>query len=52
MKFNWNTKVVGEAIELVPYRRKFVSNYHQWMLDPDLLEATASGKRKYLFEDL
>lgn len=25
---------VGESVVLVPYRRKFVARYHEWMLDP------------------
>lgn len=42
MKINWETKIIGNSIELVPYRTKFVERYNQWMQDPYLLEMTAS----------
>ena len=42
MRINWTTQIVGNNIELVPYRSKFVSQYHQWMQDPYILEMTAS----------
>lgn len=42
MKLNWETKIIGTYIELVPYRVKFVNKYNQWMKDPFLLEMTAS----------
>jgi RimJ/RimL family protein N-acetyltransferase len=43
MRENWNTSIVGaEKVVLVPYRRKFVAKYHDWMKDPFLLETTAS----------
>lgn len=32
----------GEKVILVPYMKEHVPKYHQWMLDPVLLEATAS----------
>ena len=42
MRDNWGIAIEGQHVTLVPYRRKFVENYHNWMKDPFLLEATAS----------
>jgi RimJ/RimL family protein N-acetyltransferase len=42
MRDNWYTSFEGEKAILVPYRKKFVGKYHNWMQDPILLEATAS----------
>jgi RimJ/RimL family protein N-acetyltransferase len=42
MRDNWKISIVGNGLELVPYRRKFVESYHHWMEDPYLLESTAS----------
>jgi RimJ/RimL family protein N-acetyltransferase len=42
MRDNWNISITGNGIILVPYKRKFVENYHNWMKDPFLLESTAS----------
>lgn len=42
VKLNYETCVVGSSSILVPYRREHVKKYHDWMLDPVLLEATAS----------
>jgi RimJ/RimL family protein N-acetyltransferase len=42
MKLNYETCLVGSSSILVPYRRDHVQKYHDWMLDPVLLEATAS----------
>jgi RimJ/RimL family protein N-acetyltransferase len=42
MKLNYETGLVGSSSILVPYRREHVKKYHEWMLDPALLEATAS----------
>jgi RimJ/RimL family protein N-acetyltransferase len=42
MKDNWNIRLVGSAVVLVPYRHRFVERYHEWMKDPFLLETTAS----------
>ena len=42
MKLNYETGLVGSSTILVPYRRDHVLNYHTWMLDTALLEATAS----------
>ncbi|KAK9820273.1 hypothetical protein WJX72_008468 [[Myrmecia] bisecta] len=44
MKDNYNTTVTGSLVKLVPYRPHHVERYHQWMQDPDLLEATASER--------
>jgi RimJ/RimL family protein N-acetyltransferase len=56
MKFNYESIIVGNSssslvpppppllkcVVLVPYRPQHVVRYHQWMLNPDLLSATAS----------
>lgn len=42
MRDNANVALEGAAVELVPYERKFVERYHQWMQDAFLLEMTAS----------
>ena len=42
MRDNWELAVVGRLVTLVPYRIEFVEQYHKWMTDPALLEATAS----------
>lgn len=42
MRTNWETRLVGERVVLVPYRRAHVEKYHEWMQSPELLEATAS----------
>lgn len=42
MKLNYETCILGQACILVPYRREHVPIYHEWMKDPDLLEATGS----------
>ncbi|GBG29065.1 N-acetyltransferase 9-like protein [Hondaea fermentalgiana] len=42
MRTNWETRLVGKRVVLVPYRRQHVEKYHEWMKDPALLEATAS----------
>jgi hypothetical protein len=36
MKENWNTRVVGQRVVLVPYRKHHVEKYHAWMQDPEL----------------
>ena len=42
MKLNYETCLVGSKATLVPYRPEHVERYHEWMKDPDLLEATGS----------
>ncbi|GFT80997.1 n-acetyltransferase 9-like protein [Nephila pilipes] len=42
MKINYCTKIVGERIILVPYKKKHVDKYHLWMQSPELLDLTAS----------
>ncbi|OCB89514.1 acyl-CoA N-acyltransferase [Sanghuangporus baumii] len=42
MKANQNLAIVGERVLLVPYRKEHVEKYHEWMLDPELRELTAS----------
>ncbi|KAF9611229.1 hypothetical protein IFM89_027779 [Coptis chinensis] len=34
--------IEGEKVILVPYMKQHVPKYHDWMQDPDLLQATAS----------
>jgi len=44
MKENYEVSLVSESekLQLVPYREHHVPKYHEWMCDPELLEATAS----------
>ncbi|KAL5518363.1 hypothetical protein ACEPAH_45 [Sanghuangporus vaninii] len=42
MKANQNLAIIGERVLLVPYRKEHVKKYHEWMLDPELRELTAS----------
>ena len=42
MRDNLLTTIQGNKVLLVPYKRKFVKKYHQWMEDPFLQEMTAS----------
>ena len=42
MRINWETQLAGACVVLVPYCRKHVATYHDWMKDPYLLEMTAS----------
>ena len=42
MRDNCNISICGNRVVLVPYQRKFVSKYHEWMQDPHLLLMTAS----------
>lgn len=42
MKLNYNMTIDGKRVKLVPYRPEHVPIYHNWMMDPQLLEATAS----------
>jgi RimJ/RimL family protein N-acetyltransferase len=42
MKENFGTCITGNRVVLVPYKKKFVANYHVWMKDPYLQEMTAS----------
>ena len=42
MRDNYNTLIKGEKVRLVPYKRKFVEKYHNWMQDAFLQEMTAS----------
>ncbi|RZC89720.1 hypothetical protein C5167_035715 [Papaver somniferum] len=32
----------GDKVILVPYMKEHVQRYHEWMQDPDLLQATGS----------
>ncbi|GMS91167.1 hypothetical protein PENTCL1PPCAC_13342 [Pristionchus entomophagus] len=42
MRLNQFTLLIGDRIVLVPYEKKHVPKYHEWMMDPQLREATAS----------
>jgi len=42
MKVNEHTAIIGKDVILVPYRHEHVEKYHQWMLDEELRELTAS----------
>mmetsp|Transcript_9295 Transcript_9295/g.56577 ORF Transcript_9295/g.56577 Transcript_9295/m.56577 type:complete len:202 (-) Transcript_9295:1181-1786(-) len=42
MKCNADIQIVGKKVVLVPYKKKHVQKYHEWMQDPSLQEATAS----------
>ncbi|KAL1676099.1 GNAT domain-containing protein [Schizophyllum commune] len=42
MRANEHTALVGRSVVLVPYQRKHVPKYHEWMKDPTLQELTAS----------
>lgn len=42
MKCNADIQIVGSKVVLVPYKKKHVQKYHEWMQDPSLQEATAS----------
>lgn len=42
MKSNYELCLSGESCIFVPYRPEHLPNYHEWMQDPFLLEATAS----------
>lgn len=42
MRDNWDISIKGDSVILVPYKKKFVEKYHNWMKDPFLLESTAS----------
>lgn len=42
MKENWFTRLVGEKVVLVPYRRCHVVQYHEWMKSTHLQELTGS----------
>ena len=38
MRLNYDTCLIGRKVVLVPYRPEHVKIYHDWMLDPFLLE--------------
>ena len=42
MRDNFNVCIIGKKIKLVPYQKKFVEIYNQWMKDPYLLQMTGS----------
>jgi RimJ/RimL family protein N-acetyltransferase len=42
MRLNYETVLVGDKCILLPYRKEHVGQYHSWMQDAQLLEATAS----------
>lgn len=42
MKENYEICLAGKKVTLFPYRPEHVPKYHEWMKDPELLEATDS----------
>ena len=48
MKLNWNTKIIGEKVVLVPYCKKHVPKYHEWMKSEELQHLTGSGNNLLL----
>ena len=42
MKINISTKITGEKIVLVPYRKHHVEKYHEWMSRSEIQTLTAS----------
>eukprot|EP01031_Cornospumella_fuschlensis_P031434 gene31434-37992_t len=42
MRLNYDITIIGKKVQLVPYRKKFVLRYHEWMKSPEMLELTAS----------
>ena len=42
MKDNYEICLIGPKVILFPYRPEHVPQYHEWMKDPSLLEATGS----------
>ena len=42
MKLNWNSKIIGNNVILVPYCQKHVPKYHEWMKNEDLQHLTGS----------
>lgn len=44
MILTWELAVAGQGVLLVPYRAAYVQQYHSWMEDTDLREATASER--------
>lgn len=42
MKINQNTQIIGKKVILIPYLKKHVTTYHEWMKKPELLDLTAS----------
>ncbi|KAI5834910.1 hypothetical protein K523DRAFT_229545 [Schizophyllum commune Tattone D] len=42
MRANEHTALIGRSVVLVPYQRRHVPKYHEWMKDPTLQELTAS----------
>ena len=47
MKLNWQTKIVGQKVILVPYCEKHVPEYHEWMKSPELQRLTGSEPLTY-----
>ena len=44
MRTNWETRVRGERVVLVPYREAHVPRYHRWMESEELRQLTGSER--------
>ena len=42
MRLNEKLVIYGSSIILVPYEKLHVEKYHEWMKNPEILQATAS----------
>ncbi|XP_014600686.1 PREDICTED: uncharacterized protein LOC106785058 [Polistes canadensis] len=42
MKKNKFTRIIGQSVILIPYKKKHVIRYHEWMKSPELQYLTAS----------
>ena len=42
MKINVSTRIIGNKVILVPYRRHHVEQYHKWMALPEIQQLTSS----------
>ena len=42
MRTNWNSKILGSRVVLVPYREAHVEKYHEWMKSEELQVLTGS----------
>jgi RimJ/RimL family protein N-acetyltransferase len=42
MKINEYTRIIGDKVILIPYRKHHVEKYHEWMSDEEIRKLTAS----------